>query len=30
MALMSPVTTTADVDLHHDVFGAAIGELLDG
>ena len=28
MALMSPVTTTADVDLHHDVFGAAIGELL--
>ena len=30
MALMSPVTTTADVDLHHDVFGAAIGELLGG
>ena len=30
MALMSPVTTTADVDLHHGVFGAAIGELLGG
>ena len=30
MALMSPVTTTADVDLHHDVFGAAIAELLGG
>jgi Glutamate-1-semialdehyde aminotransferase len=30
MALMSPVTTTADVDLHHSVFGAAIGELLGG
>ena len=28
MALMSPVTTAADVDLHHSVFGAAIGELL--
>ena len=28
MALMSPVTTVADVDLHHSVFGAAIGELL--
>ena len=30
MALMSPVTTTADVDLHHGVFEAAIGELLGG
>ena len=30
MALMSPVTTTADVDLHHGVFGSVIGELLDG
>ena len=30
MALMSPVTTTADVDLHHDVFRAAIAELLGG
>jgi glutamate-1-semialdehyde 2,1-aminomutase len=30
MALMSPVTTTADVDLHHDVFGALIAELLGG
>jgi glutamate-1-semialdehyde 2,1-aminomutase len=30
MALMSPVTTTADVDLHHAVFEAAIGELLGG
>ena len=30
MALMSPVTTTADVDLHHAVFGAAIGEIADG
>jgi glutamate-1-semialdehyde 2,1-aminomutase len=28
MALMSPATTAADVDLHHSVFGAAIGELL--
>jgi hypothetical protein len=28
MALMSPVTTTADVDLHHSVFGGAIAELL--
>jgi glutamate-1-semialdehyde 2,1-aminomutase len=27
MALMSPVTTTADVDLHHGIFGAAIREL---
>jgi len=30
MALMSPATTTADVDLHHDVFGALIAELLGG
>ena len=30
MALMSPVTSTADVDLHHSVFEAAIGELLGG
>jgi glutamate-1-semialdehyde 2,1-aminomutase len=30
MALMSPVTTTEDVDLHHSVFGAAIGELMGG
>jgi glutamate-1-semialdehyde 2,1-aminomutase len=28
MALMSPVTTTADVDLHRGVFRAVIGELL--
>jgi glutamate-1-semialdehyde 2,1-aminomutase len=28
MALMSPVTTSADVDLHHGVFAAAIGELV--
>jgi glutamate-1-semialdehyde 2,1-aminomutase len=27
MALMSPVTTTADVDLHHGAFGALIAEL---
>jgi glutamate-1-semialdehyde 2,1-aminomutase len=30
MALMSPVTSTADVDLHHTVFRAAIGELVSG
>ena len=30
MALMSPVTTTADIDLHHSVFGAVIGELRGG
>ena len=30
MALMSPVTTAADVDLHHDVFGALIAELVGG
>jgi glutamate-1-semialdehyde 2,1-aminomutase len=30
MALMSPVTTTADVDLHHAVFGALIDELTGG
>jgi glutamate-1-semialdehyde 2,1-aminomutase len=28
MALMSPVTSRADADLHHAVFGAAIGELV--
>jgi glutamate-1-semialdehyde 2,1-aminomutase len=28
MALMSPVTTTADVDLHHGVFGAVVAELM--
>jgi glutamate-1-semialdehyde 2,1-aminomutase len=28
MALMSPVTTTEDVDLHHGVFRGAIAELL--
>ncbi len=30
MALMSPVTTTADVDLHHEVFAALIAELVGG
>ena len=30
MALMSPVTTTADADRHHEVFSAAIGELVAG
>jgi glutamate-1-semialdehyde 2,1-aminomutase len=30
MALMSPVTTTGDVDLHHDIFGSLIAELLAG
>jgi glutamate-1-semialdehyde 2,1-aminomutase len=30
MALMSPVTTTADVDVHHAIFGAAIRELVGG
>jgi glutamate-1-semialdehyde 2,1-aminomutase len=30
MALMSPVTSTADVDLHHSVFSAVIGELAGG
>jgi glutamate-1-semialdehyde 2,1-aminomutase len=30
MALMSPVTTRADVDLHHEVFGALIDELAVG
>jgi glutamate-1-semialdehyde 2,1-aminomutase len=30
MALMSPVTTIADIDLHHSVFGAVIGELRGG
>jgi glutamate-1-semialdehyde 2,1-aminomutase len=28
MALMSPVTTKEDVARHHEVFGAALGELL--
>jgi len=30
MALMSPVTTTADVDLHRGVFGAVVAELVRG
>ncbi len=30
MALMSPVTTKADVDLHHGVFGAMVAELMHG
>jgi glutamate-1-semialdehyde 2,1-aminomutase len=30
MALMSPVTTAADVDLHHSAFDAVIGELFRG
>jgi len=30
MALMSPVTTRAGVDLHHEVFGALIAELVGG
>ena len=30
MALMSPVTTTADIDLHHGVFGTVIAELMGG
>ncbi|MEU8175939.1 transaminase [Microbispora hainanensis] len=28
MALMSPATTEADVDLHHEVFAAAVAELV--
>ncbi|MDW5593233.1 transaminase [Conexibacter stalactiti] len=28
MALMSPATTAADVDRHHEVFAAAVGELV--
>jgi glutamate-1-semialdehyde 2,1-aminomutase len=28
MALMSPATTTADVDRHHEVFAAAVAELV--
>ena len=28
MALMSPATTTADVDRHTEVFAAAVGELV--
>jgi len=30
MALMSPATTRADVDLHHEVFGALVAELTGG
>ena len=30
MALMCPATTTADVDRHTEVFGAAVAELVDG
>jgi glutamate-1-semialdehyde 2,1-aminomutase len=30
MALMSPVTTRADVDLHHGVFEAVVAELMGG
>jgi glutamate-1-semialdehyde 2,1-aminomutase len=30
MALMSPVTTTADVDLHHGAFAALVAELVGG
>ena len=30
MALMCPATTAADVDLHQDVFGAAVRDLLSG
>jgi len=30
MALMSPVTSTPDIDRHHSVFGAAIAELMGG
>ncbi len=30
MALMSPATTEADVDLHTEVFDQAAGELADG
>ena len=29
MALMCPATTEADVDAHHEVFAAAVGELVD-
>jgi glutamate-1-semialdehyde 2,1-aminomutase len=28
MALMSPVTTPGDVDLHTEIFGAAVAELV--
>jgi glutamate-1-semialdehyde 2,1-aminomutase len=28
MALMCPATTEADVDLHTEVFGAAVAELV--
>ena len=28
MALMCPATTAADVDLHTEVFGAAVAELV--
>jgi hypothetical protein len=30
MALMSPVTTIADVDRHHSVFEAAVRKLAGG
>jgi glutamate-1-semialdehyde 2,1-aminomutase len=30
MALMCPATTEADVDLHTEVFGAAVAELAGG
>jgi glutamate-1-semialdehyde 2,1-aminomutase len=30
MALMCPATTTHDVDLHTEVFAAAVDELLGG
>ena len=30
MALMSPVTTIADVELHHSIFRSAVAELLGG
>jgi glutamate-1-semialdehyde 2,1-aminomutase len=30
MALMCPATTTGDVDLHTEVFAAAVDELLGG
>ncbi len=30
MALMSPVTTSSDVDLHHEAFGSLIAELAGG
>jgi glutamate-1-semialdehyde 2,1-aminomutase len=30
MALMSPATSEADVDRHHEVFSDAVGELITG